>query len=85
MAGHTSLPWRKDKKILLLKDSGYFFKKGLYESAQLKKILIAQNIPEAHILIENKSRNTHENAYETALFVKKISSKKNLSLNHLCY
>jgi uncharacterized SAM-binding protein YcdF (DUF218 family) len=66
----------KIKKILLSGDSGYVFKKGLHESAQLKKLLIAQNIPDADIVIENKSRNTHENAYETALFIKKNRLEK---------
>ncbi len=67
----------KIKKILLSGDSGYIFKAGLHEADQLKQILIEQNIPEVDILIENKSRNTHENAQETIRFIKKqdITSK----------
>ena len=66
----------KIKKILLSGDSGYFFKKGLHESTQLKKMLIAQNIPANDILIEEKSRNTHENAKETALYIKRNKLNK---------
>ena len=66
----------KIKKILLSGDSGYFFKKGLHESTQLKKMLIAQNIPANDILIEQKSRNTHENAKETALYIKRNKLNK---------
>tara|TARA_B100000768_G_C11243423_1_gene360654 strand:- start:155 stop:919 length:765 start_codon:yes stop_codon:yes gene_type:complete len=61
----------KIKKIILSGDSGYVFEEGLHEADQLKKLLIEQNIPGADILIENKSRNTHENAHETAKFIKK--------------
>lgn len=61
----------KIKKIILSGDSGYVFKEGLHEADQLKKLLIEQNIPASDILIENKSRNTHENAQETMRFIKK--------------
>jgi uncharacterized SAM-binding protein YcdF (DUF218 family) len=60
----------KIKKILLSGGSGYIFENGLHESTQLKKMLIAQNIPANDILVEEKSRNTHENAKETALYIK---------------
>lgn len=66
----------KIKKILLSGDSGYVFKKGLHESTQLKKILIAQNIPSTDIVIEAKSRNTHENAKETARYIKRNKLNK---------
>ena len=66
----------KIKKILLSGDSGYVFKKGVHESAQLKKMLIAQNIPARDIVIEAKSRNTHENAKETARFLKRNKLNK---------
>jgi len=61
---------RKIKRIILSGDSGYVFREGLHEADQLKKILIEQNIPASDILIENKSRNTHENAKETVRFLK---------------
>ena len=61
---------RKIKRIILSGDSGYVFREGLHEADQLKKLLIEQNIPASDILIENKSRNTHENAKETVKFLK---------------
>lgn len=61
---------RKIKRIILSGDSGYVFREGLHEADQLKKLLIEQNIPASDILIENKSRNTHENAKETVRFLK---------------
>lgn len=60
----------KIKRIILSGDSGYVFKEGLHEADQLKRLLIQQNIPATDILIENKSRNTHENAKETVKFLK---------------
>ena len=60
----------KIKRIILSGDSGYVFKEGLHEADQLKRLLIEQNIPASDILIENKSRNTHENAKETVKFLK---------------
>ena len=60
----------KIKKIILSGDSGYVFKEGLHEAEQLKRLLIEQNIPAQDVLIENKSRNTHENAKETVKFLK---------------
>jgi len=60
----------KIKRIILSGDSGYVFKEGLHEADQLKRLLIEQNIPASDILIENKSRNTHENAKETVRFLK---------------
>ena len=61
----------KIKKIILSGDSGYIFKGGLHEATQLKALLTEQNIPDRDILIENKSRNTHENAEETFKLIKK--------------
>ncbi len=60
----------KIKKMILSGDSGYVFKEGLHEADQLKRLLIEQNIPASDILIENKSRNTHENAQETLKLLK---------------
>ena len=60
----------KIKRIILSGDSGYVFEEGLHEADQLKRLLIEQNIPASDILIENKSRNTHENAKETVKFLK---------------
>ena len=69
---------KKIKKIIITGDSGYVLKKGLHEAAQLKQDLISMGIPEDEIIIENKSRNTHENAHQTKL----IFENKNFSLQN---
>ena len=69
---------QKIKKIVISGDSGYVLKEGLHEAIQLKQDLISMGIPENDIIIENKSRNTHENAFYTAqLFEKNRFSKSN--------
>ena len=55
----------KARKILISGDNGYIFDKGLHEAEQIKEILVKWGIPERDILVENKSRNTYENAVET--------------------
>lgn len=55
----------KIKKILLTGDTGYITDRGLHESAQMKEVLVLWGIPANNILVESKSRNTHENAVET--------------------
>jgi uncharacterized SAM-binding protein YcdF (DUF218 family) len=55
----------KIKKILISGDSGYVSKRGLKEAIQLKEVLVDWGIPSKDLLIETKSRNTHENALET--------------------
>ncbi len=52
-------------KILISGDSGYVSGRGLKEAIQLKNVLIEWGIPEKDLLVEVKSRNTHENAFET--------------------
>jgi len=68
------------KKIIISGDSGYVFKKGLHEAQQLKEVLVSMGIPDQDILIENKSRNTYENAKETKALMDKhgLSTKNNL-------
>jgi uncharacterized SAM-binding protein YcdF (DUF218 family) len=61
----------KIKKILISGDSGYLVKDGLHEADQLKTLLLIWGIPNDDIIIENSSRNTHENA----LFTKKLIQK----------
>jgi uncharacterized SAM-binding protein YcdF (DUF218 family) len=70
----------KIKKIIITGGSGYVLKKGLHEASQLKKDLISLGIPEEDILVESKSRNTHENAQQTKLLIQKfgLSKQKNL-------
>jgi len=71
---------KKIKRIIITGDSGYVFKKGLHEAKQLKEVLISMGIPGEDILIESKSRNTHENAKETKALMDKhgLSTKNNL-------
>jgi uncharacterized SAM-binding protein YcdF (DUF218 family) len=71
---------KKIKRIIITGDSGYVFKKGLHEAKQLKEVLISMGIPGEDILIESKSRNTHENAKETKALMDMhgLSTKNNL-------
>ena len=71
---------KKIKKIIITGDTGYVVKKGLHEASQLREDLIAMGIPKKDILIENASRNTHENAHFTKLLIEKmgLSKKSNL-------
>ena len=69
---------KKINKIVITGDSGYVLKEGLHEAKQLRQDLISMGIPEEDIIVENKSRNTHENAHQTRLiFEKKGFSKQN--------
>jgi len=52
----------KVKKILLTGGSGSIIESGFKESAHLKKLLLTLNIPDSAIVVEDKSRNTRENA-----------------------
>lgn len=53
------------KKLLISGDHGNLIDRGLHEAEQLKHVLVRWGIPEADILTDIKSRNTHENAVET--------------------
>jgi len=57
---------KKIKKILISGDSGYIIRKGLHEADQLKAVLVEWGIPASDIEVENKSKNTYENAQFTA-------------------
>lgn len=69
----------KVKKLLISGDSGHITDRGLHEARQMKEILLEWGIPEEDILAEEFSKNTHENALETA----KILRKKNLDNSRL--
>lgn len=71
---------KKIRRIIITGDSGYVLKKGLHEAKQLKEVLISMGIPDKDILIESKSRNTHENAKETKALMDRygLSTKNNL-------
>jgi uncharacterized SAM-binding protein YcdF (DUF218 family) len=55
----------KIKKILISGGSGYVVDHGLKEAIQLKAVLVTWGLPSNDIIVETKSRNTHENAQET--------------------
>jgi uncharacterized SAM-binding protein YcdF (DUF218 family) len=62
----------KIKKILVSGGSGLVLNQGFSESDVTKKIFMDAGIPESDIIIENKSRNTHENAVETSRLLKEL-------------
>lgn len=58
------------KKILISGDSGYVTDRGLNEAEQLKDVLMEWGLPEEDLIVEPYSRNTHENAKESAKILK---------------
>ena len=56
----------KIKKILISGGNGLLNNEGYREAKSMKEHLIKNNIPESAILIENSSRNTKENAHNSA-------------------
>jgi len=62
---------KKVKKIFITGGSGRILHQDLTEADKVKTFLISLNIPEADIIIEAISRNTHENAENTAKYLKK--------------
>jgi len=55
----------KVDKILISGDNGFISENGLHEAAQFKAVLTNEGIPSSDILVEVKSKNTHENAIES--------------------
>jgi len=70
----------KIKKILISGDSGYVIRKGLHVADQLKEVLVEWGIPAEDIIVENKSKNTYENAQFTADMMKKYKYNKKFLL-----
>jgi uncharacterized SAM-binding protein YcdF (DUF218 family) len=68
------------QKIIISGGSGSLSKKETSESSDLKKILLCSGIPDSVIIIEEKSRNTHENALFTKEILKKHPEYKKLLL-----
>lgn len=60
----------KVKKLLISGDSGYITDRGLHEAEQVKAMLTSWNIPAEDIIVEGSSRNTYENALESARILK---------------
>jgi uncharacterized SAM-binding protein YcdF (DUF218 family) len=56
------------KSFIIAGGSGSILKKYSSEAEEIKKILLYAGVPAEHILLEDKSRNTHENA----MFTKKL-------------
>jgi uncharacterized SAM-binding protein YcdF (DUF218 family) len=70
----------KIKKILISGDSGYVIRKGLHEADQLKEVLVKWGIPAEDIIVENKSKNTYENAQFTCNLLRQYKYKKKFLL-----
>ncbi len=63
----------KIKKILVSGGSGLVLNQSFSESDVTKKVFLDAGIPESDIIIENKSRNTHENAVETSKLLNELN------------
>lgn len=61
----------KIEKILISGNHGYITDRGLHESKQLKEVLVKWGIPRQDIIIETESKNTYQNAKETAALLEK--------------
>jgi uncharacterized SAM-binding protein YcdF (DUF218 family) len=77
----------KIKKILISGGSGWLFNDGYIEANAMRDYLLLNQIPDEDILIENTSRNTKENAFNSAKILKKEYSNSNFllitSANHM--
>lgn len=62
------------KKILISSGSGELLRPDAAEAPSLKLWLVSLGVPEADVLVESKSRNTHENA----VFSRELADKNNL-------
>jgi len=61
----------KIKKILISGGNGILFNDGYIEANAMRDYLLINQIPSEDILIENTSRNTKENAFNSAKILKK--------------
>ncbi|MBK8847599.1 MAG: YdcF family protein [Bacteroidetes bacterium] len=69
---------QKIKKLLLTGGSGFVMFKDIKESQLLAKVLVDLNIPDSCIITENESRNTYENAVNTAKIIKEQFAGKRI-------
>src|SRR6185436_6828582 len=60
----------KIKKILISGGSGMLLQQQYKEAEHLRKVLVTMNIPDKDILIENRSKNTRENAVFSSKILK---------------
>lgn len=60
----------KARKLIISGDNGYFLGDALHESIQAKADLAKWNIPYHNVIAEKYSRNTFENAQETAKLIR---------------
>jgi uncharacterized SAM-binding protein YcdF (DUF218 family) len=65
----------KAKKIIFTGGSGILFFKGESEASQGGKFLRSFGVPESKIILEDQSRNTHENAVFTQSILQKEGYK----------
>ena len=85
----------KIDKILISGNHGYITDRGLHESKQLKDVLINWGIPKQDIIVETESKNTHQNAKESAALLEKsyphfssfllITSAKHMKRAEACF
>ena len=82
------------KKIMLSGGNGLLFNDGYIESEAMRDYLLANKIPIADIIIENRSRNTIENAMNSAEILKErynegsfllITSANHMKRAQLCF
>ncbi len=61
----------KIKMILFTGGSGSILHQDVKEGELVKRLLLQMNVPDSCIIIENNSKNTHENAVETKVALEK--------------
>ncbi len=70
----------KIKKFIITGGDGKVLGKGIPEAEQIEKVLLMAGVPEEAIYTEGNSRNTRENALNTAAFLKQHPELKKLLL-----
>ena len=70
----------KIKKILITGGSGYMLAERIPEAEQIEKVLLMAGVAEEDIITESNSRNTRENATNTAELLKKYPEFKKVLL-----
>jgi uncharacterized SAM-binding protein YcdF (DUF218 family) len=69
---HALMLYKKGRfgKIIITGGSGSILDKHATEAGELRKVLLQAGVPDSSIIVENKSRNTRENALFTAEILK---------------